>query len=46
MEALRELITHCQTPDAGGYTPSDFPLAQLDQDELDRAFEEVEFERR
>src|SRR5262249_24448758 len=29
-EALRAIITHCQSPDAGGYTPSDFPLASLD----------------
>ncbi len=27
---LRELISHCQSPEAGGYTPSDFPLAGLD----------------
>jgi non-ribosomal peptide synthase protein (TIGR01720 family) len=44
VEALRALIAHCQSPAAGGYTPSDFPLAQLDQDELERVFEEVEFE--
>jgi non-ribosomal peptide synthase protein (TIGR01720 family) len=29
--ALRELIDHCQSPDAGGETPSDFPLADLDE---------------
>ena len=34
MDALRALITHCQSPNAGGYTPSDFPLAGLDQKEL------------
>ncbi len=34
--ALREVIHHCQSPEAGGYTPSDFPLAQLDQSTLDR----------
>ena len=33
---LRELITHCQSPTAGGYSPSDFPESGLDQDELDR----------
>jgi len=44
IEALRSLIRHCLSPEAGGYTPSDFPLAQLDQGELDKAFEEVEFE--
>ena len=34
MEALRALIAHCQSPHAGGYTPTDFPLAGLDQHEL------------
>jgi non-ribosomal peptide synthase protein (TIGR01720 family) len=34
--ALRALIAHCQSPDAGGYTPSDFPLAGLSQSQLDR----------
>lgn len=43
LQALRSLIAHCQSPDAGGFTPSDFPLAQLDQNELDEAFARVEF---
>jgi amino acid adenylation domain-containing protein/non-ribosomal peptide synthase protein (TIGR01720 family) len=34
--ALREIAAHCGRPDAGGRTPSDFPLAGLDQPELDR----------
>ncbi|MEO8564694.1 MAG: condensation domain-containing protein, partial [bacterium] len=34
--ALRGCIAHCLAPDAGGYTPSDFPLAGLDQRALDR----------
>ncbi len=33
---LRELVQHCQQPDAGGFTPSDVPLARLQQQELDR----------
>ena len=33
---LKELIAHCQSPDALGRTPSDFPLARLDQSTLDR----------
>jgi non-ribosomal peptide synthase protein (TIGR01720 family) len=33
---LQDLIAHCLAPDAGGFTPSDFPLAQLDQDTLDK----------
>ncbi|WP_009631335.1 non-ribosomal peptide synthetase [Synechocystis sp. PCC 7509] len=35
IDTLRSLITHCQSPDVGGYTPSDFPEAQLSQTELD-----------
>ena len=31
---MRELIAHCLSPDAGGFTPSDFPLAGLDAREL------------
>ncbi|CAM5654890.1 NRPS protein OS=Streptomyces glaucescens OX=1907 GN=nrps2B PE=4 SV=1 [Streptomyces glaucescens] len=34
--ALREIAAHCARPDAGGRTPSDFPLAGLGQAELDR----------
>ncbi|NJK57793.1 MAG: AMP-binding protein, partial [Pleurocapsa sp. SU_5_0] len=45
IEALRALIAHCQSPDAGGFTPSDFPLAKLDQDELDAALGMVNFEK-
>ncbi|ALG07358.1 non-ribosomal peptide synthetase [Kibdelosporangium phytohabitans] len=33
--ALREIIEHCAQSE-GGYTPSDFPLASLTQDQLDR----------
>jgi amino acid adenylation domain-containing protein/non-ribosomal peptide synthase protein (TIGR01720 family) len=36
MDALHTLLDHCRAPTAGGYTPSDFPLAQLDQQQLDR----------
>ncbi|MDT5024230.1 MAG: hypothetical protein QOE61_656, partial [Micromonosporaceae bacterium] len=34
--ALREIVAHCARPDAGGRTPSDFPLARLDQAQVDR----------
>jgi len=34
---------HCQSPEAAA-SPSDFPLAQLSQDELDEALGMVEFE--
>jgi non-ribosomal peptide synthase protein (TIGR01720 family) len=33
--SLRALIEHCQSPDAGGFTPSDFPEAELSQSQLD-----------
>ena len=33
---LREIVRHCAEPDAGGRTPSDFPLAGLDQETVDR----------
>jgi amino acid adenylation domain-containing protein/non-ribosomal peptide synthase protein (TIGR01720 family) len=36
IEALSNLIAHCQLPEAIGYTPSDFPLANLTQNELDQ----------
>jgi amino acid adenylation domain-containing protein/non-ribosomal peptide synthase protein (TIGR01720 family) len=36
MDALRSLISHCQSPEAGGYTPSDFSRARLNQSDLDR----------
>ncbi|WP_448265490.1 amino acid adenylation domain-containing protein [Nostoc sp. DSM 114159] len=35
IKKLTDLITHCQSPQAGGFTPSDFPEAQLNQQELD-----------
>jgi non-ribosomal peptide synthase protein (TIGR01720 family) len=36
LEALESLIDHCLDPNAGGYTPSDFPEAGLSQEELDK----------
>jgi amino acid adenylation domain-containing protein/non-ribosomal peptide synthase protein (TIGR01720 family) len=33
---LRALIDHCLSPEAGGYSPSDFPLARCGQQTLDR----------
>ncbi|HET9380237.1 MAG TPA: non-ribosomal peptide synthase/polyketide synthase [Streptomyces sp.] len=35
-EELRHLVRHCAEPGAGGRTPSDFPLAALDQAAVDR----------
>jgi thioesterase domain-containing protein/acyl carrier protein len=34
-ETLRALIAHCLSTEAGGYTPSDFPLAKINQAKLD-----------
>ncbi|HEY9404499.1 MAG TPA: condensation domain-containing protein, partial [Pyrinomonadaceae bacterium] len=34
-ERLRALGQHCLSPEAGGYTPSDFPEAELSQADLD-----------
>ncbi|MGW7819955.1 non-ribosomal peptide synthase/polyketide synthase [Streptomyces puniciscabiei] len=34
--ALRDIVAHCARPGTGGRTPSDFPLAGLDQHRLDR----------
>jgi non-ribosomal peptide synthase protein (TIGR01720 family) len=42
LEELEEIITHCQSPDAGGYTPSDFPDVELEQDELDELLAELD----
>ncbi|MER5622347.1 amino acid adenylation domain-containing protein [Streptosporangium sp. NPDC002544] len=36
MSALAEIVEHCAEPGAGGCTPSDFPLAGLDQATVDR----------
>jgi amino acid adenylation domain-containing protein/non-ribosomal peptide synthase protein (TIGR01720 family) len=35
IQALREIVEHCALPGAGGRTPSDFPLARLDQAAVD-----------
>lgn len=35
-DRLEALITHCLTPDAGGHTPSDFSLANLNDEQFNR----------
>ncbi|MEA2563438.1 MAG: hypothetical protein QOH06_4942 [Acidobacteriota bacterium] len=42
LEELGTLVEHCLSPEAGGYTPSDFPLAGLDQAALDRLDQGIE----
>ncbi|MEH2342111.1 MAG: amino acid adenylation domain-containing protein [Nostoc sp.] len=41
LEALQVLMTHCQSPEDRGYTPSDFPEADLIQQDLDRFLEKI-----
>src|SRR5947209_3823547 len=47
LAALREVVQYCAEPEVGGRTPSDFPLARLDQPTVDmlvgdgRAVEDV-----
>ena len=40
--ALRELIEHCKDPEAASFTPSDFELAGLSQNDLDTILGEIE----
>jgi non-ribosomal peptide synthase protein (TIGR01720 family) len=42
LAALREIVEHCRHPHAGGFTPSDFELAGLDQDDLDALLASVD----
>jgi len=41
MQSLRALITHCQAPEAGRYTATDFPEAELGQEELEELLSEL-----
>jgi non-ribosomal peptide synthase protein (TIGR01720 family) len=34
MDCVREMIQHCRSEEAGGFTPSDFPVAEMTQKEL------------
>ncbi|MGZ4033185.1 MAG: hypothetical protein ACXVP2_13600, partial [Tumebacillaceae bacterium] len=36
LEALRAIIQHCKDPNAGGYTPSDFGKAKMNQKDLNK----------
>ena len=42
MGALQDLIVHCQSLEVGGYTPSDFPEAELSQKSLDKLIAKIE----
>ncbi len=41
LEALRGLIAHCRSPDAGGYTPSDFADVDLRDEEIEALMAEI-----
>ncbi|MEW6737370.1 MAG: condensation domain-containing protein, partial [Acidobacteriota bacterium] len=43
IEALRAIIDHCQSPTAGGFTPSDFPQAEISQEDLDEFLTRIDF---
>jgi amino acid adenylation domain-containing protein/non-ribosomal peptide synthase protein (TIGR01720 family) len=36
LDSLRGIVSHCLSEEAGGCTPSDFPMARIDQPTLDR----------
>lgn len=42
LEALRHIIAQCQTSDVGGYTPSDFPEADLSQATLNKLLARIQ----
>ncbi len=41
IRALRALIDHCLSSEAGGVTPTDFPLAKLNQKKLDKLLTKI-----
>ncbi|HYN84436.1 MAG TPA: amino acid adenylation domain-containing protein [Pyrinomonadaceae bacterium] len=43
IEALRAVIAHCRADEVGGYTPSDFPQARLNQQNLDSLLAKIKF---
>jgi non-ribosomal peptide synthase protein (TIGR01720 family) len=45
-QELEELIAHCVSEEAGGFTPSDFPMVETGESDLEKAFAAVEFEER
>ncbi|MGI2906693.1 condensation domain-containing protein, partial [Tolypothrix sp. VBCCA 56010] len=44
LQALQALIAHCLSPEVGGYTPSDFPVADLSQTDLDELIAQLQQE--
>jgi amino acid adenylation domain-containing protein/non-ribosomal peptide synthase protein (TIGR01720 family) len=41
LDALRRLVEHCRSPEAFGYSPSDFRKVSLDQQELDDLLDDL-----
>jgi amino acid adenylation domain-containing protein/non-ribosomal peptide synthase protein (TIGR01720 family) len=41
IDALKKIITHCCKEKNFGYTPSDFPLAKINQEQLDQVFGDI-----
>ncbi len=36
LQELRAIVEHCRSPEAGGFAPSDFPLARLNEEKLNK----------
>ncbi|MEH2121099.1 amino acid adenylation domain-containing protein [Nostoc sp.] len=43
IQGVRSLIAHCQSPDVGSFSPSDFADVELSQEKLDNALAEIDF---
>ncbi|MBN9344543.1 MAG: hypothetical protein J0H87_09315, partial [Holosporales bacterium] len=41
IDTLKKIITHCCEEKHFGYTPSDFPLAKINQEQLDEVFGDI-----
>ena len=42
IQTLRNLIIYCQSPEVGGYTPSDFSTVDLTQEEIENIITEID----
>jgi len=42
IKELKQLISHCLSPAAGGYSPSDFPDIDFSQTELDQLLDDID----
>ncbi len=46
VQRLQQVVEHCREEEAGGYTPSDFPLAKLTQEQLDKVLRKTTSKRK